>query len=128
MNIFKKLFAGKEIEELKDVKQRLNELEELAKDPKKEATDKGEPYINILEIEMDPNSTGIGSFELDWNHYFIKYLKTNGYTGESDEQIVDKWFQDVCRNVVLETYEQHAAQNKTYVQKRKIDDNRTEIG
>jgi hypothetical protein len=32
-----------------------------------------------------------------------------GYKGDKEEDLVDQWFQDVCRHVVLETYEQEQA-------------------
>ena len=81
------------------------------KDPKAEATKKGEPWVSILKVEIDPNNVGNGSFELDWNEFFVSKLVRAGYTGKDDAQIVDQWFQDVCRNVVLETYEQYEANN-----------------
>ena len=33
---------------------------------------------------------------------------------EPESDIVDRWFQNVCRNVVLETYEQDQAINPEY--------------
>ena len=32
-----------------------------------------------------------------------------GYQGKTDADLVDQWFTDVCRNVVLETFEQAKA-------------------
>ena len=43
-----------------------------------------------------------GFFELDWNEYFVLQLRSAGYTGETDEAIVDKWFQELCRGVGAE--------------------------
>ena len=101
-----------------------------AKDPKVEATKRGEPWVSVLRVEIDPNNVGNGSFELDWNEHFITKLLRSGYQGKDDIQIVDRWFQDVCRNVVLETFEQYEANNprpKTGVQKRDIGDGRSEV-
>ena len=32
-------------------------------------------------------------------------LQEKGYTGESDESVVNKWFNDVCRTVLLQEME-----------------------
>ena len=32
----------------------------------------------------------------------VKFLHENGYTGESDEAVVNKWFNDVCRTVLIQ--------------------------
>lgn len=97
-------------------------------DKKRIATEKGEPYINVIDLDVDKKTPGIGSFELDWNVYFISYLREHGYQGKNDEQVVDQWFTDLCRNVVLETYEQYEANNPSYVSKRDLGDGRSEIG
>lgn len=87
--------------------------EKKATKPKKTekeiATEKNEPYVSILKVDLDPNNPRYGSFELDWNSAFIARLSTAGYKGDKEEDIVDQWFQDVCRHVVLETYEQEQA-------------------
>ena len=101
-----------------------------AKDPKVEATKKGEPWVSIIKVELDPENVGNGAFELDWNDFFITKLLRAGYQGKDDAQIVDGWFQDVCRNVVLETFEQFEANNPrpiTGVKRRDIGDGRSEV-
>ena len=99
-------------------------------DPKTVATKKGEPWVSILTVELDPNNIGQGAFELDWNEFFVAKLVRAGYKGKDDAQIVDQWFQDVCRNVVLETFEQYEANNPrptSGIQRRDIGDGRTEV-
>jgi hypothetical protein len=76
------------------------------KSPKETATENGEPWVNVLSVEVDPDNIGNGSFELDWNEIFVARLVKAGYSGKTDVDIVDRWFQDVCRNVVLENFEQ----------------------
>lgn len=57
-----------------------------------------EPWIGIVDQGFDPDQGLNGVFfEFDWNEYWIIYLRMNGYTGMTDEQIVDMWFSDVCR-------------------------------
>ena len=81
------------------------------KTAKELATERGEPYVNIVGMDLDNEDISNGAFELDWNEFFIAKLVRSGYIGKTDEQIVDQWFQNVCRNVVLETYEQYEANN-----------------
>jgi len=94
------------------------------------ATERGEPYVEIISVEIDPDNIGQGAFELEWNDIFLAKLVRAGYEGKTDENIVDRWFQDVCRNVVLETYEQYEANNPrpvNGVQKKDIGGGRTEV-
>lgn len=80
--------------------------------PKEIATAKGEPYISILSVDLDPANIDNGSFELDWNDKFIINLIKQGYKyskKDTDQMIVDRWFQTVCRNIALEVYEQEQA-------------------
>ena len=79
------------------------------KTEKELATEKQEPYISVMKVNVDKSNPRYGSFELDWNNYFIQTLIEGGYKGDKEEDIVDQWFQDVCRHVVLETYEQEQA-------------------
>ena len=80
--------------------------------PKEKATLAGEPYIYILSVDLDPADINNGSFELDWNDKFVANLIKQSYKirpDDSDAQIVDRWFQTVCRNIALEVYEQQQA-------------------
>lgn len=79
---------------------------------KEQATLAGEPYINITKLDIDPNDINNGSFELDFNDKFVINLIKAGYKvkkEDTDVQVVDRWFQTVCRNVALEIYEQQQA-------------------
>ena len=80
--------------------------------PKEQANAIGEPYVSILSVELDPADINNGSFELDWNDKFVANLIKQGYKirpDDTDAQIVDRWFQTVCRNIALEVYEQEQA-------------------
>ena len=92
------------------------------------ATEKKEPWVSVLQVELDPDDPGNGSFELDWNDYFVAKLVRSGYPGKTDQDIVDNWFQDVCRHVVLETYQQYDANinSADRVNKKDLGDGRTE--
>jgi hypothetical protein len=94
------------------------------------ATKRNEPYISVLNVELDPDNVQNGAFELDWNDVFVAKLVRAGYKGKDDAQIVDQWFQDICRNVLMENYEQWAA-NQTgenrIINRRDLGDGRTEV-
>lgn len=97
---------AEEIFEQEETKRLAEEARKLKEAEKDLATENGEPYINIVSMDMDPeNGANVGAIEMDWNAHFIEMLQKNGYVGVSDEDAVDQWFRDVCRHVVLETYE-----------------------
>ena len=68
------------------------------------ATADDEPYVKVLQVDFDQKQPNIGSFELDWNETFIETLAKSGYTGSTPEQIIDTWFNDVCRNILMEDF------------------------
>jgi hypothetical protein len=84
-------------------------VEFAVKSPKDMATEKGEPWVSVISVELDPDNIGNGAFELDWNDKFIANLSRAGYKGKTDADLVDQWFQNVCRNILAENYEQWAA-------------------
>jgi len=83
-------------------------LAQIAKE-KAAATAREEPWVAIVTMDVDYNNLADGAFELDWNDKFIAQLMRFGYQGKEDSDLVDQWFTDVCRNVVLETFEQAKA-------------------
>jgi hypothetical protein len=68
-------------------------------DPKEAANAKKEPWVAVLQTHVNPESPKNGFFELDWNEHFVLMLRNNGYTGVTEEEIVDQWFSDLCREV-----------------------------
>jgi hypothetical protein len=103
------------------------------KTAKQLATENNEPYVAILSMDIDPANLHQGAFELDWNEIFIARLVKAGYMmkpTDADSDLVDRWFQNVCRHVVMETWEQEQAIRNSgaqYVRTRDIGDGRTEI-
>ncbi len=80
--------------------------------PKEEATAKGEPYVAVLGIDLDPNNINSGSVNLDWNDKFIVNLIKHGYkfsADDTDNDIIDRWFTFLCKNIAMEVYEQEQA-------------------
>lgn len=111
--------------------------QEPALSAKQLASQNGEPYISILRVDIDPNNINSGAFELDWNDKFVINLIKAGYKqreDDTDQIIVDRWFQTVCRNIALEIYEQKVADptkrendDLRRVQSRDLGNGRTEI-
>ena len=103
------------------------------KTAKEIATEKNEPWVDVVGMDIDPNNLGQGAFELDWNDIFVARLVKAGYMMKSDDKdsdIVDRWFQNVCRNVVLETWEQEQAMTPMrdrVIKSRDIGDGRSEV-
>lgn len=84
---------------------RAQEEEQLAKmTPKERATAKKEPWVSVLDTKVNKDDIRNGFFELDWNEYFIVQLKQAGYgfDGDPEEEIVDRWFRDIVRNMLTE--------------------------
>lgn len=81
------------------------EAEAFAKlTPKERATKRGEPWVAVLDTKINKDNVRNGFFELDWNEYFITELKKSGYgfDGDPEEEIVDRWFRDLARNMLAE--------------------------
>ena len=103
------------------------------KTEKEIATEKNEPYVAMVRMDIDPDNLHQGAFELDWNEIFVARLVKAGYMMKPDDvdaDIVDRWFQNVCRHVVMETWEQEQAMIKgvgQYVSTRDIGGGRTEV-
>lgn len=102
--------------------------------PNQQATLDNEPYIHVIKMELDPKDVNNGSFELDWNDKFVLNLIKSGFKirdDDTDIQIVERWFQTVCRNIALELYEQKQAdpdnRDVRNVRTRDLGDGRTEV-
>lgn len=79
--------------------------EEAAKlGPKERATAQGIPYVAVLDTHVNKDNIRNGFFELDWNEQFVLELKQAGYgyDGDPEEEIVDRWFRDLARNVLAD--------------------------
>lgn len=85
-----------------DVKLKYGEITEIEHE-KQTSTIKNEPWVGIKNSNFNPKE-GLGglAFELDWNEQFIAFLAENGYKGITDQQVVEAWFNDLCKSVVAE--------------------------
>jgi hypothetical protein len=123
------LAAEKAEQESKDSIEKAKQEEEFAKlSPKERATANKEPWIEVLDTHVNKENVRNGFFELDWNEYFVLQLRSNGYQGDTDESIVDQWFQDLCRNIGAETGVDMDRRGSGFVNRALRDDGKTEIG
>jgi hypothetical protein len=114
--LIKKLFGIDKLEKEKELLQAARdkavaetvlaqEAEATAKmTPKERATAKGEPWVAVLDTHVNKDNIRNGFFELDWNQQFVLQLKQvgYGYDGDPEEEIVDRWFRDLARNVLAD--------------------------
>lgn len=108
--------------------ERAIEAERIAKlSPKELATEKEEPYIAVLDTKVNKDNVRNGFFELDWNEYFVLQLREAGYSGVTEEEIVDLWFQDLCRNVGAEAGVNMDRRGSGYVNFNNLGDGKSEV-
>jgi hypothetical protein len=135
-DIFKKKPVEQVVAPVKEKKPRTPKVKEPIKElsAKEKATAAGEPYVNVLSMEIDPDNINAGAFELDWNDKFILNLIKAGYKMRDDDKdtdLVDRWFQTVARNIALEVYEQAQAdptnRDLREIKTRDLGNGRTEV-
>lgn len=81
MSILKNLFGKKKEKELPNPKE------------------SNQPWVNVINTNFDEGNPKQGFMELEWNKAFIHFLREHGYTGNTEEELVDKWFTDLCKNI-----------------------------
>lgn len=116
--VAKKPVAKKPVEKKAPAKPKLTVKVKSAKEL---ATKRGEPYVSIINVELNADDIGNGAFELDWNDIFVAKLLKAGYQGKTDSDVVDNWFKTVCRNILTEEYEQWEANQPEEMRPRVID-------
>lgn len=121
--------ARAKAEEAKLAAEKAKREEDLAKmTPKERATAMGEPYIAVLDTHVNKDNVRNGFFELDWNEHFIVQLRQAGYgyDGDKEEEIVDRWFRDLARNVLAEEG-QDVSRGAGYINVNKLADGKAEV-
>ena len=138
-NLIKKLFGIDKIES-KIAEASLQQIEaerelELAKElarqsklsPKELANEKKEPWVAVLDTHVNKENIRNGFFELDWNEYFVLELRAAGYKGDSDEEIVDRWFSDLCHNVGADAGVSMEKRGSGYINVNNLPNGRSEV-
>lgn len=131
-NLFKKQEVEPVVKKEPKPKQQKPPTPELTE--KEKATAAGEPYIAITKVEINPENINDGAFELDWNDKFVLNLIKAGYKqrdDDTDQLIVERWFQYTCRNVALELYDQQIAdpdnRDSRVIRTKDLGNGRTEV-
>ena len=75
---------------------------ELMAKEKEQATKEGKPWVGVLNTHVNKENIRNGFFELDWNNQFIEELLDAGYSGETNEAIVDSWFKSIVIQMLEE--------------------------
>ena len=123
MDVIKKvkgIFNKEETKETPSAK-----LEALMKE-KEEATKNGEPWVAVLDTQINPDNIKNGFFELDWNNQFIEELLDAGYSGETNEEIVDGWFKTIAVQILGEQG-LNTAREMGYINVVQIDKDKSEV-
>lgn len=87
-------------EKFSNIEKEMNELYEIKKLSSEyfdslHRKESDEPYINVISSNYS-KERGI-EMKLDWNNAMIKYLRSNGYNGISDEEIIEKYMADIFK-------------------------------
>ena len=106
-----------------DIDRRYGKLSELEFN-KQSANIKEEPYVGVVNTHFNPKDPKNGFFELDWNQKFIDNLAENGYVAEKEEDAVNKWFNDLCKNIMLEDMDHDVLD----AMKENIEEQRKDLG
>ena len=72
---------------------------------KRSAQLKGEPWVSINDVTFDIENPQRGAWVLDWNETMIEYLHEHGYAAPTEEETVNLWINDVCKNIALEAFD-----------------------
>ena len=60
-----------------------------------------QPWVKVINDDLDLTDGPNGYYmEFDWNDHWIEKLRSHGYTGVSDDEVMEKWFVDVCRHQI----------------------------
>ena len=127
MGWWNKLVRDKKTQEESTVEKTTEEIRRETLEAEKEAATKaGEPWVAVLDTQVNPDNIKNGFFELDWNNEFIEQLLDAGYSGETNEQIVDAWFRTIVSQMLEE--EGHSTDREMgYVNVIPIDKNKSEV-
>jgi len=102
---------------------------ELKLTPKEIATKKKEPWVDVIGFNINKDNIRNGFYELDWNEYFIAELKREeyGFEGDPEEEIVSRWFRDICINAAMEEGVDMTDRSSGYINVTKLANGKSEV-
>lgn len=77
------------------------EQEKALKAAREERKKSNKPWVELIGEpiqQKDDDGNSLIGFELDWNDAFIKDLRSKGFKGATDEQVVNKWLTTLNSN------------------------------
>ena len=98
----------------------------LLEQEKEAATKAKKPWVAVLDTQVNPKDIKNGFFELDWNNEFIEQLLDAGYSGETNEEIVDGWFKTIAVQILGEQG-MNTAREMGYINVVPIDKDKSEV-
>ena len=130
MGWWKKLIrdAGikKKIDEAEKPKTVEEERRAVLQREKEDATRAGKAWVGVLDTQVNPDNIKNGFFELDWNNQFIEELLDAGYSGETNEEIVNGWFKTIAMQI-LEEDGLDTQREMGYINVKPIDKDKSEV-
>jgi hypothetical protein len=140
-NLIKRWFGIDKIEEnlklLKEMESKAidettkaqNAEKEAKMSPKERATERGEPWVAVLDTHVNKDNIRNGFFELDWNQEFIVQLKQAGYgyEGDPEEEIVDRWFRELAANMLIEAGQDPQRSSAGFINISKLPNGRAQV-
>lgn len=95
---------------------------------REKATAENKPYFRVIygDYEQGRNGDGQMTFELDWNSKFVESLSEAGWEGYTEDQIVNNWFEDSCRQMF--TDETPSEDGHSFVQSSSKRIKKTDLG
>lgn len=59
------------------------------------------PWIDVIDHGYNPDQGVNGVyFEFDWNEPWIALLRSEGYKGETEQDMIEQWFAAICREQI----------------------------
>lgn len=89
-------------QELLTVELRHNKITALEYE-KQTATLKKEPWVHADVRVPNARKPFQGYFDIDWNNYFIEFLESEGFTGETEEILIERWLKELNSNLMHES-------------------------
>jgi hypothetical protein len=114
------------ITERQEEKSNEDKRREILAQEKAVATKEGKPWVGVLDTQINPDNIKNGFFELDWNNEFIEELVDAGYSGETNEEIVDAWFRTIAMQILGEQG-MDTAREMGYINVVPIDKDKSEV-
>jgi len=97
VNAYNKAFVEKQRQKLGDLSDRKTDDEVVQLFTDRDHLKREEPKLEVLHYGITED--GRVKMKLDWNHAFITHLHENGFSGETEEEVVQAYLQQLTAKV-----------------------------